>query len=185
MKPRRPQPARVPFEAEIGRIQGPLGRELISLQVLVLVDFMSRSRSLAYPRASGFSDFEWRVLWRVCDAPGVSINDLSGLVHRGVAQVSRTVKRLVAAGVLHRATRAGGPGVRISPTRLGRTVYAALVELARERNTAIVAGISKEDLNTLDRCIAVMTENARAQLAREVAWQSEDGEQRSESRASQ
>jgi DNA-binding MarR family transcriptional regulator len=171
-----------PFEEELGDISGVLSRELISLRVLVLVDFINRSRSIAYPRASGFSDFEWRVLARVCESPDMSINDLSRLLHRGVAQVSRTVKRLVAAGVLYRESRAGGPGVSITPTRLGRMAYGPLVALARERNAAIIAGLTKEELGTLDHCISVMTDNAMAQLSRELELQAGEGAQRRVSR---
>lgn len=171
-----------PFDEELGDIRGVLSRELISLRVLALVDFMNRSRSLAYPRASGFSDFEWRVLARVCESPGTSINDLASLLHRGVAQVSRAVKRLVAAGVLHRQSRAGGPGVSITPTRLGRTIYGPLVALARERNAAIIAGLTKEELGTLEHCISVMIDNAMAQLSRELELQAQGAAQRRLSR---
>ncbi|HTV78806.1 MAG TPA: MarR family transcriptional regulator [Steroidobacteraceae bacterium] len=144
---------------------GSLMRELTTLRLLRLVDFIYRSASRAFPRASGLSDFEWRVFGLVCETPQLSINELSAVLHRGVAQVSRTVKKLVAAGLLHRANRTGGPGVRISATRLGRTVYSPLRRLARQRNAAIVAGIDAQELKILDRCIAIMTHNALAQLA--------------------
>ena len=153
---------------------GPLSRELTSVRLVRLVDFMNRSASRAFPRVSGLSDFEWRVVAWVCEMPRLSINDLSTLLHRGVAQVSRTVKKLVAAGLLHRANRTGGPGVLITPTRLGRTVYGPLERLARERNTAIVAGLSAEELKVLDHCIAVMIANALAQLAREQRLQGDE-----------
>ncbi len=150
---------------------GPLSRELLTIKLVRLVDFMTRSGSLAFPRTSGLSDFEWRVLARVCETPPLSINDLSALLHRGVAQVSRTVKKLVAAGLLHRATRGGGPGVSITPTQLGRTVYGPLVTLARERNSQVIHGLSDEDLRVLERCVASMTKNSLAQLAREQELQ--------------
>ena len=149
-----------------GNPGGPLARELTSLRVVRLVELMHRSASRAFPQQSGLSDFEWRVLTMVCDIPDLSINELAALLHRGVAQVSRSVKKLVAAGVLHRATRTGGPGVLITPTRLGHTLYGPLEELARRRNTAILAGLTEEELRVLDRCITIMTANALAQLTR-------------------
>ena len=121
---------------------GPLARELTSMRMMRLVYFITRSASRAFPRVSGLSDFEWRIVAVVCEMPSLSINDLSALLHRGVAQVSRAVKKLVAAGLLHRANRTGGPGVVITPTRLGRTIYGPLEQLARERNAAIIAGLS-------------------------------------------
>jgi len=155
---------------------GPLARVLTSVRLMRLVDFMNRSASRAFPRVSGLSDFEWRTVAWVCETPRLSINDLSALLHRGVPQVSRTVKKLVAAGLLHRANRTGGPGVLITPTRLGRAVYRPLERLARRRNAAIVSGLSAQELKVLDHCITIMTANALAQLAREQQLQAdEDG----------
>jgi len=152
---------------------GPLSRELLTIKLIRLVDFIGRSGRIAFPRTSGFSDFEWRVLAWACETPPLSINDLSALVHRGAAQVSRTVQRLVAAGLLRRASRAGGPGVSITATPLGVTVYGPLVTLARQRNAEIIRGLSQEDLRVLERCVSLMTRNALALLARDQQLQSE------------
>ena len=146
---------------------GPLMRELTTLRLMRLVDFVYQSASRVFPRVSGLSDFEWRVLALVSESPRLSINEMSAVLHRGVAQVSRTVKKLVAAGLLHRANRTGGPGVLISSTRLGRIVYGPLRTLSRQRNAAIVAGLDSRELRVLDHCITIMTANARAQLDRE------------------
>ena len=172
MNPRQP-------ELHRGDEGGPLSRELTSVRLVRLADFMYRSASRAFPRVSGLSDFEWRAIALVCEMPRLSINDLSARLHRGVAQVSRTVKKLVAAGLLHRANRAGGPGVLITPTRLGRTVYGPLEKLARQRNADIVAGLSAEDLKILDRCVAIMTANALSQLTREQRLQADEDDTRS------
>ncbi len=150
-----------------GDEMGPLTRELVTLKLLRLVDFLTRAASLAFPRVSGLSDFEWRVIARACDTPGLSINDLSRLLHRGAGQVSRTVKKLVAEGFLHRVSRRGGPGVLVSPTPLGLTVYEKVAALARQRNGEIIAGLSAREVRLLERCIATMTSNVLAQLARE------------------
>jgi len=152
---------------------GPLSRELLTIQLIRLADFIGRSGRIAFPRTSGFSDFEWRVLAWACETPPLSINDLSALVHRGAAQVSRTVQKLVTAGLLRRASRAGGPGVSITATPLGATVYGPLVALARQRNAEIIEGLSEVDLRTMERCVSVMTRNALALLARDQALQSE------------
>jgi DNA-binding MarR family transcriptional regulator len=150
---------------------GPLLRELTSLRLVRLVDFMNHTAARAFPRVSGLSRFEWRAVALACGTPLLSINDLAARLHRGAAQVSRTVKKLVAAGLLHRASRTGGPGVLISPTSLGRTVYGPLEQLARERNAALVAGLTTDELKVLDRCISVMTANAIALLAQEERLQ--------------
>jgi DNA-binding MarR family transcriptional regulator len=170
-QPENPLPPTAPG-LQRGDEGGPLARELTSLRLVRLVDFIHRSASRAFPRLSGLSDFEWRVAAIVCEIPELSINELAALLHRGVAQVSRTVKKLVAAGLLHRANRTGGPGVLITPTSLGRTLYGPLEDLARRRNAAIVAGLTAEQLRVLDHCITVMTANALKQLAQEEPPQS-------------
>jgi len=152
---------------------GPLSRELLTIKLVRLVEFLSRTASLAFPRVSGLSDFEWRVVAWSCETPGLSINDLAGLLHRGAAQISRTVKKLVAAGLLDRVSRRGGPGVRVSPTALGRTVYGPLALLARERNADLVADLSPQDIQVLERCVATMMTNVLAQLAREQHLQAQ------------
>jgi DNA-binding MarR family transcriptional regulator len=152
---------------------GPLSRELLTVKLVRLVDFMSRAASLAFPRVSGLSDFEWRVVAWSCEIPGLSLNDLAALLHRGAAQVSRTVKKLVAAGLLDRVPRPGGPGVLIGPTALGRTVYGPLASLARQRNAEVIAGLAPRQLRLLERCIAAMMSNVLAQLEREQRLQAQ------------
>lgn len=150
---------------------GPLSRELLTVKLIRLVDFLNRAASLAFPRVSGLSDFEWRVVAWPCELPGLSLNDLAALLHRGAAQVSRTVKKLVAAGLLDRVPRRGGPGVLISPTALGRTVYGPLATLARERNAEMIAGLTSREVRLVERCVVTMLANVRVQLEREQSLQ--------------
>jgi DNA-binding MarR family transcriptional regulator len=153
---------------------GPLSRRLIVVRVIQLARFIRRGADLLYPRVSGLSDFEWRLLARVCETPGLSVSELGAQMELSIAQASRGVKRLVLAGLLRRENIGGGPGVAISPTPLGRTVYAPLVELAIEADRELTAGISEADLQALDRIIVTMTRNALARVAREQALLSGD-----------
>jgi DNA-binding MarR family transcriptional regulator len=146
---------------------GPLSRQLVGVSLKRLVDFLSRASSLRYTRASGLSDFEWRVLARVCETPDLSLGELAEHLHRGLAQTSRTVKRLVAMGLLRSRSRGGGPGVLISPAPLGRTLYQPMIALAREADRALVAGLSETEVEALRRCIEILTDNALAMLAHE------------------
>ena len=155
---------------------GPLSRRLLSIRVVRLVDFITRSSLLAFNRTSGMSDFEWRILARVCETPPLSINELGVLLNRNVAQVSRTVKRLVAEGLLNRENRGGGPGVLITPTARGRTVYAPLEQLAAERDAALIEGFNEEELAALERYVERLTTNALALLGREQALNCPDGD---------
>lgn len=146
---------------------GPLSRQLVMVRLARLMDFLARGSALQFTRTSGLSDFEWRVLARVCETPDLSLNELAGHVHRSLAQVSRTVKRLVGMGLLKSRGRGGGPGVMISPAPLGRTVYAPLVALAVQADAELTQGLEEEDLRRLKQYVDVMTQNALARLARE------------------
>ncbi|HEY5409796.1 MAG TPA: MarR family winged helix-turn-helix transcriptional regulator [Caulobacteraceae bacterium] len=150
-----------------GEEGGPLSRQLAHIGLQQLVRLIRLSSGLLYSRASGLSDFEWRVLARACDMPGLSINELGTVLRRGGPQVSRTVKRLVTMGLLRRENVGGGPGVAVSPTKQGEEAYAPLVALAIEGERELTEGLTEHELRVLDRVIAVMTENALARLARE------------------
>lgn len=155
-----------------GEQGGRLSRQVAHVGLLQLARLIRRGSALIYTRASGLSEFEWRVLARVCDMPGLSMNELGIVLEHGVPQVSRTAKRLVALGLLRRDNVGGGPGVAIHPTAAGEAAYAPLVELALKGERELTAGLTPEELKTLDRIIKVMTENAMARLAREqqLAW---------------
>ncbi len=144
-----------------------LSRKLSHIALQQLVQHIRRGSSLAYARVSGLSDFEWRILARVCDMPGLSINELGSVTDRSVAHVSRTVKRLVSLGLLERQPVGGGPGVAINPTPAGEKAYAPLIELAVESERELTQGLTAEELTILQRVMAVMRENAIARLVRE------------------
>lgn len=146
-----------------------LSRKLSHIGLQQLVQHIRRGSGLAYARVSGLSDFEWRILARVCDIPGLSINELGSVMDRSVAHVSRTVKRLAGLGLVERQAVRGGPGVAINPTAAGEQAYAPLIELAVESERQLTEGLSDEELKALQRVISVMRDNALARLAREQA----------------
>ncbi len=155
-----------------GEEGGPLSRQLAHIGLQQLVRLIRLGSGMHYSRVSGLSEFEWRVLARASDMPGLSINELGAVMRRSVGQVSRTVKRLVGLGLLRRESTGGGPGVAISPTPAGEAVYAPLVEVAVESERVLTAGLTDDELRTLDRIIVVMSENALDRLAREQQLQS-------------
>ncbi len=155
---------------------GPLSRRLVTIRMVRLVNFIMRSSALAFHRTSGLSDFEWRILARICETPPLSINELGGLLNRNVGQVSRTVKRLVAAGLVRRENRGGGPGVLLTPTPRGRIVYAPLEQLAIERDALLTKGFTEGEIADLVRYVERLTDNALILLGREQAIQAGENE---------
>ena len=156
-----------------GEEGGALSRRLTHVALQQLVRHIRLGSGLAYARASGLSDFDWRILARICDAPGMSINELGVVMGRSVPQVSRTVKRLVGLGLLRREKVGGGPGVAISPTREGLEAYAPLVALAEDSERQLTAGLTSAEMKTLNHIITVMSENALQRLGREQKAQAQ------------
>lgn len=148
---------------------GPLSRELLTIQLIRLGEFMVRYCHSSLMRHASLTELELRVLIFSCEVPPVSVNELSKLVHRGAGQVSRVVQKMVDAGLLHRANRGGGPTVSITPTALGREVYGPLVEMTRAMDGQLMQGIAASDRPTLERWVARLTHNAVTLLQAEPA----------------
>lgn len=151
-----------------------LSRQLVGVAVKRLVDFLNRASTLRYTRASGLSDFECRVLSWVCEYPDLSLGELAAHVNRGVAQTSRTVKRLVGMGLLRSRGRGGGPGVIISPSPLGRTVYTPLIAMAIEADRQLVEGLTEDELAGFWRGVELLTQNALTILGHEQQLSQDD-----------
>lgn len=146
---------------------GPLSRELLTVKLIRLGDYIARAGTALYARSVTLSALEQRVLIWCCEIPPLSINELSSLVHRGAGQVSRTVRAMVEEGLLHRRAVGGGRTVAVTPTAKGRAVYAPMVVLARSRENEVVQGISAQDLRALHGLLDQLLDNAAGLLLAE------------------
>lgn len=137
--------------------------------LLQLARYIKHGASLLVARASGLSDFEWRVLARACEGPARSNNELAENMDRTVAQVSRTVKRLVNLGLLESRPAPGGHRVAISPTLQGRRKYSELSALSDWIDLELRADLSEADVRAFGRVVSIMTRNAQSVVDRERA----------------
>jgi DNA-binding MarR family transcriptional regulator len=154
-----------------------IARRLLIVRLARLREFICRSSALASRRISGLSELESQVLERLCETSPLSISELSAHTGRDVGQVSRTVTKLIGAGLAKRQSRGGGPGVAVTPTARGRLVHAPLAAEAEQATAMLTQGLSADDLKTLDRCMAVMMDNALARFARERGAQDRESGQ--------
>jgi DNA-binding MarR family transcriptional regulator len=129
---------------------------------------VKRGGDLVYASEGGLSGFEWRILTEACEVPGQSINDLGKESDRSVAQVSRTVKRLIELDLLERRPVPGGHRVAIHPTSVGREKSRRLSCASSGLQQTLKAGISDLELAVFERVVSIMTQNAAQSLNGEV-----------------
>jgi DNA-binding MarR family transcriptional regulator len=140
---------------------------LLSARLIMLVTLIRRTAALTYRRELGLSEVDWRIVSQVGEFAPLSLNELADVIGLDRGQLSRGVTRLVAAGLLTRTARRGGPGILIGLTARGEDIFVHLMELAHRRNAAFIDGIDAGDLRTFSAVLERMTENARALLAAE------------------
>jgi DNA-binding MarR family transcriptional regulator len=140
---------------------------LMSARLITLVTQIRRTAALTYRRELGLSEVDWRVLSQIGEHAPLSLNALAEVIGLDRGQLSRGVTRLVAAGLVTRTARRGGPGILIGLTPAGEDVFGRLMALALKRNAAFTRGIGARELATCAAVLDKMTENARALLAEE------------------
>ncbi len=148
-----------------GTIEEPLHRRLEGPRLFKLLTLVRRFAGPEARQKLGLSDFEWRIMSQVGDRAPMSLNDLAAVSTHDKGQLSRGVKRLVAAGILVRESRRGERGVFISPTAAGRQVFDELVRLAVEQNEALVEGLTAEERQAFTQTLDKLEANAMKRLA--------------------
>ncbi|WP_404712200.1 MarR family winged helix-turn-helix transcriptional regulator [Sphingomonas sp. MMS24-J13] len=143
---------------------------LFTLRIARLLDLLRRSRALANRREFGLSDIEWRVMTQVGAHAPLSLNQLADLVALDRGQLSRTVKTMVARGLLDRKRRPGGPAIIITLSDEGTAEYARMLALARERNAFLVGDIAEDDLDRAAEVLSAVARNAQRLLELEQGY---------------
>jgi DNA-binding MarR family transcriptional regulator len=143
---------------------------LFTLRIAKLLDLLRRSRALANRREFGLSDIEWRIMTQVGSHAPLSLNQLADLVGLDRGQLSRTVKAMVARGLLDRKRRPGGPAITITLSDEGAAQYTRMLALAHQRNAFLVGDIAEDDLERAAEVLAAVSRNAQQLLEREQAY---------------
>jgi DNA-binding MarR family transcriptional regulator len=154
-----------PHEAP-GERTSPL-EELATMRMIGLFNILRRSGILTSRREFGMSEIEWRIMTQVGRHAPLTLNRLSELTLQDRGQLSRAVKGMVERGMLTRERKPGGPEVEIGLSDEGSTLYARMVERAIERDRRLTGGISRDDLETLRRVLALMHVEAEELLEEE------------------
>lgn len=140
---------------------------LLTFRIIGLLDLLRRSGALANRREFGLTGIEWRIMAQVGEHAPLSLNDLTELLNLDAGQLSRTVKALVERGLLDRRRRPTGPAIMITLTGDGRALHARMMELARDRNGFLVAGLPSEEVAVATRVLDAVLRNAQLLLEKE------------------
>jgi len=104
--------------------------------------------------AHGLSIAMWRVLAALAAQGSLRQIDLAGFTSIETSTLSRLVSRLVRAGLVTRGRSAHSDReVAIKLSGKGNTLVARLIPRARQYEAAAIAGLSREELLVLKRCL--------------------------------
>lgn len=135
-------------------------RRRVSRSVLKLATLIRRSASMTYRQTFGLQGNEWRALALIGDDGPLGHQALCDLMTLDKGQVSRLVTRLVDAGFVSR--RVEGRHAVLSLASAGRVLYERLTAISFARNERILSGLDADDVQTLFRCLDIMTVNVAA-----------------------
>jgi DNA-binding MarR family transcriptional regulator len=104
--------------------------------------------------AHGLSIAMWRVLAALAANGSLRQIDLAGFTSIDTSTLSRLVSRLVRAGLVRRDRSAHSDReVTVKLSGKGGALVARLIPLARQYEAAAIAGLSREELLVLKRCL--------------------------------
>ena len=142
-------------------------RGLVSMRMIRLFVMLRKSGILAQRRQFGLSETEWRIMTQLGEAAPLSLNGLADAMLQDRGQLSRAVKSMVERGLVTRERKPGGPEIEIDLSEEGRKAYAQMVAWVHERDRALTAGITQEDVAQVYRVLGTMMEQAQAMLDEE------------------
>jgi MarR family transcriptional regulator, organic hydroperoxide resistance regulator len=116
--------------------------------------------------AHGLSIAMWRVLAALAANGSLRQIDLAGFTSIDTSTLSRLVSRLVRAGLVTRGRSARSDReVAVMLSGKGDTLVARLIPLARQYESDAIAGLSREELLVLKRCLRRVYENMKSRTA--------------------
>jgi DNA-binding MarR family transcriptional regulator len=123
----------------------------------VLSNIVSSAIAAAYFANFGLSIPEWRVMAVLAANPGLSAAEVTTRTAMDKVAVSRAVATLLAAGRLRRTTApADRRRTHLALTVAGVRVYAKVVPMALKYERQLVAPLTRNDRDTLDRILRVL-----------------------------
>jgi len=146
-------------------------RDLLSYQVHMVANLLSRGAELRYRREFGVSLWEWRTIALLgASEEALSLGHLARAAGIDKSQMSRVVSGLAKRRVVLREAHPGdGRGVHLTLTRTGRKLYDGLIRAAAQRDSALRNCLSASEKDVLERVLAKLAGQARELIEDEKA----------------
>ena len=146
----------------------PDASRLVSQRILVLSNLLRRAASLRYRRLLDLQAGEWGVVAELGHRSPCTLNDLSGRIGVDKTQLSRTVARLIARGLVRRKPNPrDNREVRLSLSPNGEECYGAIMRAGSAANRSLLADLSAREQEQLVDLIDRITVRARELLNKE------------------
>ncbi len=129
----------------------------------VLTNTMSRAFARRYGSRFGLTIPEWRVMAVLGRFAPLSANEVAERTAMDKVRVSRAVARLTKSGLIDRATDSGDrrrSALKLS--RAGRQMHEAIIPIARQIEAALLAKLTPEEHETLDRLVSKLMDRSIA-----------------------
>ena len=141
---------------------------LVSQRILVLSNLLRRAAGLRYRRLLDLQAGEWGVVAELGHQSPCTLNDLSDRIGVDKTQLSRTVSRLIARGLVQRKPNPrDNREVRLSLTPKGQDCHAAIKQAGRKANLSLLATLSPGERKLFVDLIERVTVRARDLLRAE------------------
>ena len=141
---------------------------LVSQRILVLSNLLRRAAGLRYRRLLDLQAGEWGVVAELGHRSPCTLNDLAGRIGVDKTQLSRTVARLIARGLVQRRRNPrDNRAVRLSLTPKGQDRHAGIMRAGRKANLSLLAALSARERKQLVDLIERVTVRARDLLRAE------------------
>ncbi len=134
-------------------------RDLVSYRLSRAASLISRGAALRYRREFDVSLGEWRALALLATGTPPSLMQLARAAGLDKAQMSRVVSSLVGRDLV--AREGSGRSACLTLTPAGRSLYGSLIAAAGERDRALRATLSAEELAVLETVLAKLVVQAR------------------------
>jgi DNA-binding MarR family transcriptional regulator len=141
---------------------------LVSQRILVLSNLLRRAAGLRYRRLVDLQAGEWGVIAELGHQSPCTLNDLSGRIGVDKSQLSRTVSRLIARGLVRRKPNPrDNREVGLSLTPKGEECYGAIMRAGAAANRTLLADLSPREQEQFVELIERVTVRARDLLRAE------------------
>jgi len=136
-------------------------KELFSFRLNVLAHISSKIAALVNEQEFDIDSREWRMIGLLGAFSPFSLQALAREVNVDKSQASRIVSSLIQRGLLQRgADENDGRGIQLSLSAQGKAIYRKVFPKAVKRNEALLAVLSEEDRQCLERIMTQLTDRA-------------------------